>query len=115
MIDYHKTLLEALKPILPTYYEMALHSGLKTPCISYIELNNATADDGDSLGYSRLTYQIKVWATDIGIIQKYALKVDEAMRQLGFSRTASGELFDYNSAMIQKVMTYEALALEEYN
>ena len=40
MIDYHGDLVTALKTILPTYYEMTLHSGLATPCISYMEINN---------------------------------------------------------------------------
>lgn len=115
MIDYHKTLLEALKAILPTHYEMTLHSGLKTPCISYMELSNSVESNGDSVGYSRLKYQVKVWATDIAIIQENALKIDNALRKLGFKRLATGELYDNNSAMIQKVMTYEALALEEFN
>ena len=45
MISYHKELVNKLKTILPTHYELALHSGLKTPCISYMLLDNpATAD-----------------------------------------------------------------------
>ena len=30
MIDYNKQLVSILSPILPTHYEMTLHSGLKT-------------------------------------------------------------------------------------
>lgn len=114
MIDYHKTLKDTLKNILPIHYEMVLHSGLATPCLSYMELNNSVEADGDSLGYSRIQYQVKVWATDIALIQKYALEVDTAMRAIGFKRIASTELYDNNSAMIQKILTYEALALEDY-
>lgn len=72
MIDYHSTLLSALKTILPTHYEMTLHSGLETPCISYMELSNVADAEGDTLGYSRLQYQIKVWGTNIADLQKYA-------------------------------------------
>ena len=50
MIDYHSTLVTALKTILPTYYELALHSGIKTPCISYMETNNYVDTNGDTLG-----------------------------------------------------------------
>ena len=114
MIDYHKTLLNTLKAILPTHYEMTLHSGLKTPCLSFMELSNYVEDDGDSLGYSRIQYQIKIWANDIAIIQQYAPIVDKALRAIGFKRVGSVELYDNKSAMIQKVLTYEALALEEY-
>jgi len=114
MIDYHKTLVAALKNILPTHYEMTLHSGLETPCISYLERNNYSTDVGDTLGYSRLQYQIKVWGNDLAVIQNYAQQIDAVLRPLGWKRTSSGELYDNNSTMIQKIMTYEALAQEVY-
>lgn len=114
MIDYHKALVSALKTKLPTHHEMSLHSGLSVPCYSYMETNNAVIESGDTLGYSRLTYQVKVWGNDIATLQKYALEADEVLRPLGFTRISSGELFDQNSTMIQKIMTYEATAYEKY-
>ena len=114
MIDYHNQLVAALETILPTHYEMTLHSGLVTPCLSYMEMNNSDDATGDTFGYSRIVYQVKVWATDIALIQKYATKVDKVLRPLGFKRISSGELYDNNSSMIQKIMTYEGLALEDY-
>lgn len=114
MIDYHAQLVTALNTVLPTHYEMALHSGLATPCYSYMETNNYTSESGDTLGYSYISYQVKVWANDIATIQKYALEADRVLRPLGFKRIASGELYDNNSTMIQKIMTYEALASENY-
>ena len=114
MINYHATLVAALKTILPTHYEMTLHSGLATPCISYMEINNYIDSNGDTLGYSRITYQIKIWSNDIGEIQKYALEIDEVLRPLGWTRISSGELYDNQSLMIQKILTYEALGLESY-
>ena len=116
MIDFHRNLVSALKEIgIPVHYEMTLYSGLKTPCISYMELSNIAADEGDTLGYSRLQYQIKVWGTQIADLQKYALLIDEALRSLGFKRIGCNEMYDNNSAMIQKIMTYEALALEDFD
>ena len=115
MIDYHKQIVSALSAILPTHYEMTLHSGLTTPCISYMELNNASDATGDTLGYSRLSYQVKVWGNDIADLQRYSLEIDKALRSLGFKRASSGELYDNNSTMIQKILTYEALALEDFN
>jgi predicted transcriptional regulator YheO len=114
VINYHKELVNALNTILPTHYEMVLHSGLATPCISYMELNNTATDSGDTLGYSRIQYQVKVWGNDIAVLQEYAVKIDKALRTLGFKRVSSGELYDNNSTMIQKIMTFEALALEEF-
>lgn len=114
MVDYHKQLVSALETILPTHYEMVLHSGLATPCISYMEVNNYMAETGDTLGYSHITYQVKVWGNNVADLQYYSRAVDAALRPLGFKRIASGELYDNESTMIQKILTYEALALEDY-
>lgn len=114
MIDYHKQLVSALNNILPTHYEMALHSGLETPCISYQENNNYVVDSGDTLGYSRISYTVKVWGNNISALQSYAIAIDAALRPLGFKRVSTGELKDNESTMIQKIMSYEALALETY-
>lgn len=116
MIDYHANLVKALNTVLPTHYEMVLHSGLKTPCISYMETNNYSATEtlGATVGYSYITYQVKVWGNNIGELQKYALQIDSVLRPLGFKRVSSGELYDKNSTMMQKILTYEALASEEF-
>lgn len=114
MIDYHSTLVSALSEILPTHYEMTLTSKTATPCISYMESNNYVTNNGDTLGYSRLAYQVKVWGNSISELQRYAIEIDNALRPLGWQRVSSGELYDKNSTMIQKIMNYEALALENY-
>lgn len=114
MIDYHSTLVGALGSVLPTHYEMALTSNTAVPCISYMEMNNYVSNSGDTLGYSVLSYQVKVWSNSISELQQYALEVDKVLRPLGFKRVSSYELYDNNSTMIQKIMTYEALALENY-
>lgn len=114
MIDYHASLVSALEKILPTHYEMVLRAGLATPCISYMETNNYVSTNGDTIGYSRITYQVKVWGNEIAELQHYAQEIDNVLRPLGFKRIASGELYDNQSTMIQKIMTYEALALEQY-
>ena len=114
MIDYNKELVSALNTVLPTYYELALTSDTKTPCISYQERNNYISSSGSTREYSRISYTVKVWANSIAVIQQYALEIDRVLRPLGFKRIASGELYDTNSTMIQKILTYEALALEVY-
>ena len=115
MIDYHKNLKSALQTIgIGVHYEMTLTNKTETPCISYMEINNYVAEYGSNLSYSRITYQIKVWSNDIAEIQEYALRIDEVLRPLGFKRISSGELYDNQSTMIQKILTYEALASETY-
>ena len=113
MIDYNKEVVSALSKVLPTHYELALTSKTNTPCISYQEANNYASDTGDTIGYSRINFTVKIWANSISVIQGYVVEVDKAMRALGFKRTSTGELFDNASTMIQKIMNYEALALEE--
>ena len=118
MIDYHKNLKSALETIgIGVHYEMALTSETQTPCISYMELNNYAITEviGATLGYSRITYQVKVWGHRIADLQRYVGEIDNALRPLGFKRISSGELYDNNSTMIQKILTYEALALEKFN
>lgn len=114
MIDYDTLLVAALKKVLPTYYELVLTSKTKTPCISYQENNNYDDLTGTTLGYSRISYTVKVWSTEIAELKKYAQQIDVVLRPLGFKRISSGELADRNSTMIQKILTYEALALEHY-
>lgn len=114
MINYHKEMVAALETVLPTHYEMTLHSGLTTPCYSYMETNNYSYRVGDTLQYCIIRYQVKVWATDIATIQKYALEADRVLRPVGLKLVASTELYDNNSSMIQKILTYEALGLEKF-
>lgn len=114
MINYHTELVSALEQVLPTHYEMTLTSKTATPCISYMEVNNYVSRNGDTLGYSYITYQVKVWGNNIADLQAYALMVDSVLRPLGFKRVAANELYDPNSTMIQKILTYEALALEDF-
>lgn len=114
MINYHTDLVSALSGILPTHYEMVLTSKTTTPCISYLELSNVDAETGETIGYSRIQYQVKVWSNKIQDLQTYALEIDKTLRSLGWRRVGSQELYDRNSTMMQKVLTYEALALENY-
>lgn len=114
MVDFHTNLINALETVLPTHYEMALNSKTETPCISFMETNNYVSNSGSTLGYSYITYQVKVWANNIELIQKYAKEVDAVLRPLGLKRISSGELYDNESSMIQKIMSYQGLALEDY-
>ena len=114
MIDYDARLVSALKKVLPTYHELLLKKGTKTPCISYQERNNYDDVTGDTVGYSRLSYTVKVWSTDIAELKKYAGMIDVVLRPIGFKRTSTNQLADRNSTMIQHILTYEALAYEEF-
>jgi hypothetical protein len=114
MIDYHSNLVSALNTVLPTHYELALTANTQTPCISYQERNNYDTTTGETLGYSKIIYTVKIWADDIATIQRYVVEVDRALRPIGFKRTSSNELGDKLSTRTQKILTYEALGKENY-
>lgn len=114
MIDFDKELVAALNKILPTYHELKLTRDSETPCLSYQERNNAITEQGNTLGYSRIQYTVKVWGDRIADIKYYSKQVDNTMRKLGFTRTNSNELYDINNAMIQRILEYEGRALEHY-
>ena len=114
MIDYDTNIVSALQTVLPTHYELVLTSKTPKPCISYQERDNTDTETGDTLGYSRISYTIKVWGNDIKLIKQYAKQIDAVLRPLGFKRISSQPLHDRQSTTIQQIMTYECLALEEY-
>lgn len=114
MINFHEELATALETILPTHYEMTLTSKTPKPCISYMELTNGQEQIGDTIGYSRITYQIKVWADRIKLAQEYANQIDELLREVGAKRISANELYDNQSSTVQKILTYEILVLEEF-
>jgi len=114
MIDFTPTIVNALKTILPTHYELKLSSGTPMPCISYQERSNAAEETGDTLGYSRISYTIKVWGNDLEQLNNYAKQIDDVLRPIGWNRTGANELHSYQSSTIQKILTYEAKAIETY-
>jgi hypothetical protein len=115
MYNAHPELVVALNSVLPTHYEMTLNSKIATPCISYMGIRNSVQANGDTIGYSNLGYQVKVWANDIALIMQYAQEIDDVLRPLGWRRTNYNELYDMNSSMIQGIMNYESLARENFD
>lgn len=114
MIDYKTTLKAQLESLgLPVYYELFCDSSTETPCITYIESNNASTTEGDTLYYSRVSFTIKLWGNDIAVLSGYATSLDTLMRSLGFARTSANELVV--DTQIEKIFDYEASALEYIN
>ncbi len=114
MLTDKKRVVAKLKTILPTYYELSCDSDTPKPCITYNENFNVDDIKSAEYGYSRLQMTIKIWlnGTDIGSATNYAISVDSAMRELGYTRISSNELFV--GGQIEKVLIYEALGFETY-
>lgn len=114
MIDYKPTLIAELEKIgLPVYYELMCDSDTETPCITYQESENADYITGNTVGYSNLSYYIKLWGNDLSVLAPYAQAISEKMRSLGFTRGSYNELW-YNQ-QICMIMLFSATGVEKYN
>lgn len=60
MLDVKPQLVTALNKILPTYYELFVDSKTPLPCITYLEAGNSDNLTGDTLGYSDITFNVKI-------------------------------------------------------
>ena len=114
MLNDKPRVVAKLKTILPTYYELSCNSDTPKPCITYNENFNADDVISKERGYSRVQMTLKVWlnGTDIGEATTYVQSIDTAMRDLGYRRVSSIELFV--GGQIEKVLIYEALGIENY-
>lgn len=115
MQDNKKSLVAKLSTILPTYYEYFCDTTTPMPCITYAETNNLDDVKAMDAGYYRLQMTVKIWcnALSVGTMESYAQQVDNAMRELGYSRINSNELVVGDQ--IEKILLYEALGIEKYN
>ncbi len=113
MIDVSNKIVTKLSTVLPTYYELFVDSSISKPCITYM-LNNDYQDlTGDTLGYSRVRYTIKLWGDDLSVLIPKSLLVDSEMRSLGFKRISTNELT--SDTQICKILVYEGLGIENFN
>lgn len=110
MIDFDPNIVEALSEVLPCYYENFITEEITLPCITFVENNNSSYLEGDTLRYSHLNYTIKLWMDDKNQ-QSYLADIDSVMKGLGFVRNSTNELV--NGRVIEKIMDYEAIGFEE--
>lgn len=113
MIDVSTILISELnKTGLKVYDENFVDSKTEVPCITYRPYDNSSYKEGDTLGYSNHVFHVKVWAKTMQDIVKYSIAVDAIMRELGFTRVTSNDL--YAGGIRQRDMKYKALALENF-
>lgn len=108
MYNYDKELVAILSNILPTYYELNLTKDIEKPCISWMLHSNTVNVEGDTLGYSYLNYQIKVWSNDVKDLNEKSELIDETLRPIGFKRMSCIDMFEVEGNLKQRVMTYQA-------
>lgn len=113
MIDAKKQIVSTLSDILPIYYELYVDADTQKPCITYRELQNAVSMYGDTLGYSDIQYDIKIWGKVVQDLASYATQIDKKMRLIGYKRISYTELSTDDE--IEIIMTYEGLGKENFN
>lgn len=112
MIDYKETLISSLSALgYPVQYELFLNSSQTFPCITYIELDNDSLLEGDTLRYSNLAFTIKVWGKKISTLSAIAAEIDAVLKPLGFTRTFSTEMSE--EGVLQKIMRYSSIGYEK--
>lgn len=113
MIDVKETIQANLRTSgLFVYPERFVNSETPVPCITWTLYDNSTDKNGDSFGYSNIIFKVTVWGKTEQDLEKYGIKVDNIMRELGFKRTNVTEL--WQDSIGQKTLRFEALAIEAF-
>ena len=114
MIDVKKDLVAALKSATSwtVYYELLYKPGT-IPAITYKELENNDLLNGDSVDYSTIRYEIKVWSYSMDEVIAKSIAIDSALKALGWSRYSSFEA-SYETQIL-KVLRYVAVGYDEVN
>ena len=113
MLDIKPQVYETLSSLgLPCFYEVFLTQETPLPCISYMERDNIADQEGDTLGYSTIRISAKVWGKSVKDLALYSVKIDAAMRELGFKRATTNEL--WLDGIGQKQLIFQATGLEEF-
>lgn len=66
----------------------------QTPCVSYLEIANISTADGNTVRYSRITFQVRIWDTAVGVVEDLAETIDDTLVSNGFSRVYATDLKD---------------------
>ena len=113
MKNYDITVKNALSNVLPTYHAITVKRA-KLPCITYLEIANDAIETGDTLEYSRIQYEIKLYGYDLEELTVYTNDIDAIMRALGFKRISADAETDNELMVIIKSFTYEITVKEDY-
>lgn len=114
MIDITPLVVEKLNQVLPAQYEMFLDTSLGLPCISYTQIENADDLLGNTRGYSRITYKIKIWCNEVSNITQYGIEIDNKLAELGRFHRNGVQDIRYGD-LICRIMDYSVLVNEIYD
>lgn len=111
MLNYHTQLRTLLLQTGVEVYFEAIEDKIATPCISYMEVNNSSYAKGNTLQFSNLSYQIKVWAETILEANSIAEDIDSILSANGFTRVSSQDMVD--AGLVMKILRFNAIAYEK--
>jgi len=81
---------------------------IAAPCVSFYEADNSPAEDADDCEYiSRIGMVVDVWAKTSLEADSVAIKVDKAMKEIGFSRVFFGDVPSGGVELRHKTSRYE--------
>lgn len=94
----------------PRIYFMFAKDAEEFPRITYFELNNTDEDHADDTAISsRVSFQISIWTKYPAQLSPIALEVDRAMKNAGFYRTYTTDLFEEDTKVFHKPMRYSTI------
>lgn len=113
MLDNKKAIVAALRTVQDNVkYELSVESPT-LPLITYKIINDSVNVYGDTLGYSDLIIQVKVWTTKVSELDSLPTSIDETLRPLGLTRTYYTELSE--GSVLIGVMQYSGLVKEDFS
>lgn len=112
MVNYHEQFRQLLMTAAQgtTVYYEAISEKIATPCISYMEASNISSAIGDTLKYSEIVFQVKVWAETVDELLTITGSIDSALEKGGFTRTSATETTD--NGLLVKILRYTATGYE---
>jgi len=112
MIDIKQELVTLLKAAtsMEVYYELLYKQGT-VPSVTYIEVDNTDLLNGDTIDYSTIRYEIKVWSRSMSELVTKVAAIDAAMKNAGWSRYLAAET--NHEMILVKVLRYVATGYNE--
>lgn len=108
MIDIKKELYDALVEAtdLPVYYDFA-YTRNSVPAITYREINNSDKIIGDTMVYSDIYVEIKIFTKQLSELVSESIAINKEMREMGYTRYFAEETNDDINYI--KILRYVAI------
>lgn len=110
MINFDETLVGELSTVLPVYHEFDTDISSSGPYITYLNSNDVSYKEGDTIRYSKVEYTLKLNGSSAELLKPHLQNIDNRMNGLGFTRKGTKTQNKDNTIQIE--LTYEGLGKE---